>query len=99
MLSKDTAMLELEHLEQCGRSTSFFERFRSFKLQLDRLASLEMMLQFARTPAKDCWKGDALSTDTAMLELDALNKAVVLYRFLSDLACLNCNRTGLHQLR
>ena len=81
-LSTDAAMLELERLEQSGRSSSFFERFRSFKLQPNRLASVEMMLWCAWAPPEDRWGGGLLSAGLASLKLEELKKFVLL-QFLS----------------
>ena len=67
-------MLDLEHLEQSGRSSSFFERFCSFKLQPDRLASVEMMLWCAGAPPEDRGGGGMLSAGLASLKLEELEK-------------------------
>ena len=67
-------MLELEHLEQSGRSSSFFERYCSFKLQPDRLASVEMMLWCAWAPPEDRGGGGLLSAGLASLKLEELEK-------------------------
>ena len=78
-------MLELEELK-CGHSSLFFERFCSLKLQTNRLASFELMLQCACALAEDCWKGDALSVGAAMLGLEDLEygrSSSILERFCS----------------